>query len=50
MNMVFLPDADAANAKEIYFLIIEGYEKVFRKFRFFAFSVNKLCLLPPDMI
>ena len=30
----FLPDADAANAKEV-------YEKVPREFRFFAFSVNK---------
>ena len=46
----FLPDADATNAKEIYFLIIEGYEEVFREFRFLAFSVNKLCLLPPAMI
>ena len=46
----FLPDVDAANAKEIYVLIIEGYEKVLREFRFLAFSVNKLYLLPPDMI
>ena len=46
----FLLDANAANAKEVYFLIIEGYEEVFREFRFFALSVNKLCLLPPDMI
>ena len=46
----FLPDADAANAKKVYLLIIEGYEKVFREFRFLAFFVNKLYLLPPDMI
>ena len=31
----FLPDADAANVKEIYFLIIENYKEVFREFYFF---------------